>query len=810
MAIRISSLIFLLYSFTCIAQEYTLKGVVNDENNAPVAFSNITLQSVSETTFIKGTTSDDHGFFKFEGLKADDYILKVSFLGFETYTDTVSLHGTINYKPIVLKEQTENLDNVTVIAKRPTVKRMVDRLVFNVENSTLSNGNVFDILKHTPGVLVFNDAISTSNGAPTIYINDRKVHLSSNEVVQLLEGTSANTIKSVEVIDSPPAKYEAEGGSVINIITSKNIIAGYNGSIFGTYKQGSEYPKYALGTNHFFKTDKIDAFLSYNISPRKDFRHNTESVNFIENNQVISSWETDFKRTRETATQNINANIDYELNAKNSIGFSSNILVSPREHTKTFVNSLTEVFDSNSVLDSMFNTSNRLVDETYNLAFTLDYIHKFKKAGETLSANAHHTNYDFSSYQNVDTGYFLPNETDAFRNNRFQTFSSQKIKLYTGQIDYVLPITDSESFETGGKLSSINSQSVLRQYIFENNQKIEDIQNSDTFLYDEMNYAGYTSYSKDWKTWSFKSGLRVEYTDITGNSLSTGQVNKSSYAKFFPSFHVLHTFNEHHELYFNYNKRIYRPRYSELNPFKYYLNDNAYVTGNPRLKPEIDDVFILGYTINKTYTFEAYYRYENNPTLEITFQDNDNNILKYINTNIDKNISYGLDFTTYTKLNSFWNIYVLSSLFYYEGQFYAQESNNELITNDKWSFYSQIINYFSFLKDRSLTAEVSYLYISPIVEGSSVYSSRHGLDINFRKTLWNNKASLSIGVSDLFNTQNFTQTNKYLNQDLFTNSRMENRLLTIGFNYKFGNTHLKTNQKPIELDERDRLNSKSN
>ena len=106
------------------------------------------------------------------------------------------LHGNINYKPIVLKEKTENLEDVTVIAKRPTIKRMVDRLVFNVENSTLSNGNVLDVLKHTPGVLVFNDVISTvKRCTPTIYINERKVYLSTNEIKQLFTRYICNQYK---------------------------------------------------------------------------------------------------------------------------------------------------------------------------------------------------------------------------------------------------------------------------------------------------------------------------------------------------------------------------------------------------------------------------------------------------------------------------------------------------------------------------------------------------------------------------------------------------------------------------------------
>ncbi|CAH8286061.1 outer membrane receptor protein involved in Fe transport [Mariniflexile fucanivorans] len=799
-----------IYAFSLLSfsQNFILTGSVLDESHAPIAFSNVVLYSTTDFTFIGGCTTNEEGVFEFKNLKPLDYTIIISYLGFEDSKIAIKLDKTMSVGVITLKEKIENLNDVTVIAKRPTVKRLVDRLVFNVENSTLSNNNALDVLKHTPGVLVHDGTITVKNGEPTVYINDRKVHLSSTEVQQLLEGTTASNIKSIEVITNPPAKYEAEGGSVLNIVTSKNIIAGYNGSVYGNYKQGSEYPKYSFGTSHFFKSEKLNAYLNYNVSPRKDYRHNNEFINFIENDLTVSSWETDYKRTSESFNHNLNANIDYELNDKNSLGFSASILAAPRERTKTSTNSLTEVYSSSHVLDSMFQTTNKSVYETLNMAFTLDYVHKFNKEGEQLLVSAHHTNYDASNFQDVKTGYFFPNNI-AFRNNNFQTYSSQIIQLYTGQLDYELPINETSQFEAGAKVSVINSKSLLTQYIFEEDEKVIDSQNSDTFLYDETNYAAYASYSKDWEHWSLKTGVRAEFTDIKGNSLSTNTINSKEYIKLFPSLYILNKPNENNEFYFNYNRRIDRPRYSELNPFKFYLNDNAYIAGDPNLKPQIDDNFTLGYTFNKDYTFEIYYRNENNPTLQITFQDNEENILKLINTNIDKSISYGLDFTTYTKLANRWNLYFISSLFYYENQFYALESNNELTENNKWSVYGNIINYFSFLKDESLTLDVSYLYISPIVDGPTTASTRHGLDLNLRKSLWKDKASISMGVTDVFNNQNFNLTTKYLNQDVFFKSRMENRMFTFGFNYKFGNSNLKNNQKEINLEERDRLISKN-
>ncbi|XMO86176.1 outer membrane beta-barrel family protein [Algibacter sp. AS12] len=803
---KLISFFFITLTSLCFSQQFSVRGAVLDSVNTPIAYANVIIFNNEQPENVKGLTTNDDGFFEFDNLVSGEYILTVSFLGFEKFSKTLKIESDSNIGTIILKENIEALNGVTVIAKRPTIKRMVDRLVFNVENSTLSSNNVLDVLKHTPGVLVMNETITVKQSAPTIYINDRRVNLSSNEVQQLLEGTSASNIKSIEVITNPPAKYEAEGSAVLNIITSKNIIAGYNGSVFGNYKQGSEFPKYTFGTSHFFKTKKLNLYLNYSISPKKEFRNNEESVNFFEDNLNTTTWETNFERVRKSANQNINANIDYEFDENNSLGFSSSVLISPRRQTQNKVNSITQVFNANKVLDSTFITDNLKVDETLNMAFTLDYIHKFKKEGEKLVVNAHHTNYDFSSFQDVDTNYFLPDDS-FLRNNRFQTFSSQEIKLFTSQLDYELPLDNSAFFEAGAKISGINSKSELSQNDIEEGEKVEDLENSDTFLYDETNFALYSSYSKEWESWSLKLGLRTEFTNIKGTSISSNSTNDNNYTKFFPSLHVLHTVDDKNEVYFNYNKRIYRPRYNQLNPYKYFLNDNSYITGNPNLMPQVDDTFTLGYTINQKYTFEAYYRYENNPALEIVFQDNTNNLLKYVNTNIDRSISYGLDFTTYTPIVNKWDVYVLSSIFYYDNQFYAIESDNELFNNNQWSVYAQIINYFSFLKDKSLSTDVSLFYMSAYADGPSELSGRSSLDINLKKTLWNNRASVSLGITDVFNGLNFTQTTKYLNQDVLFNSRMENRLITFGFNYKFGNFNLNSNKRTIELQERDRLKS---
>ncbi|MFV0566604.1 MAG: outer membrane beta-barrel protein [Flavobacteriaceae bacterium] len=798
----------LLFVYTVYGQEFVLSGSVLDENKLPVAYANVIISTYENSRFIQGATSNETGFFKIENLKEGRYKLQISYLGYESIEDSVDLKNSFQLpQPYILKEIPHVLENVNIVAKRPTVKRTVDRLVFNVEQSTLSNENILNVLKHTPSVFVHDGTIKVKAATPTIYINDKKVHLSLHEVQQLLEGTSATNVKAIEVITNPPAQFEAEGGAVINIVTGKNLITGYNGSVFGSYNQGFKHPKYVMGTSHFYKAKRLNTYLNYNINPREDYRQSIEKINFHDKND-ITRWNTDYKRNRKSFSHNINANAEYEINSNNTIALTTSILVSPEKNNITKINSKTNILNRNYNLDSLFDTNSKTSLKTANLAFTLDYTHKFEREGEKILLSFHQTNYDNSSFQNVSTGYYLPSSSVPFRDNRFQTHNDQNIELYTGQIDYELPLTDSEEIKVGTKLSSIDSDNDLSQYLYNNGVKVEDLDNTDTFKYNETGLAAYASYAKEWDKWSLKTGLRLEFTNTKSESINKNEETQSDYLKLFPSIYILNRLNDNNEWYFNYNRRIHRPRYAELNPFKYYLNDNTFVVGDPNLKPQIDDVLTLGYTLNNTYTFEVYYRYENNPTLQITFQDNKKNTLQYINTNIDKSISYGLDFTTYTPILNDWSVYALASIFFYENGFSDLKNNHHYYSNEKWSFYSQVINYFSFLKDKSLTADVSLLYISPFYEGPTLASDRFGLDVNLKKDLWKNRASVNIGVTDIFNTLNYTQTTNYLDQDSKMASKFENRLLTFGFNYKFGNYRLKPTEKEIEMEERDRLNYK--
>ena len=259
--------IFLAVIVPTKAQSFDVSGIVIDGDEETVAFANILVLNSQDSTVVTGTSSNEKGLFKIGKLKPNKYLLKVTFIGYNEAYEKITVFEDINNLQILLTASTQDLEEVELFFVKPTLKREPDRLVFKVENTALSQGNLVEVLRSTPSVLVLDDTILVQNTTPVVYINDRRVHLSSFELIQLLQSTPASNIQSVEVITNPSAKYDADNSMVLNIVMSKKLISGYNGSLFSNYTQGV-FPKYNMGISQFLKAHKINIFLNYNYNTK--------------------------------------------------------------------------------------------------------------------------------------------------------------------------------------------------------------------------------------------------------------------------------------------------------------------------------------------------------------------------------------------------------------------------------------------------------------------------------------------------------------------------------------------------------------
>ncbi|WP_411029351.1 outer membrane beta-barrel protein [Spongiimicrobium sp. 3-5] len=797
--------LFLLFILTLVgsqglcAQTFLVSGEVKNAQNNTIPFANVFVLRISDTTIVKGASADENGKFTIQNVPPNVYYLRASYIGKTSKLLGIDISADVVIGALIIDREIEMLDEVVVTSNRPVVERKVDRLVFNVENTVLSQGSSWEILQRTPGVIVLQDQLQIRNQAATVYINDRKVQLSSFEVKELLENYQGQYIKSVEVIGNPPAKYDAEGGPILNIVTSKNISLGYKGNVSTNYTQ-AVFPKYSFGTSHFYKTKKLNLHASYLFSPRKDFKTTSSETNFIDGTGIFSRWATAFDRTSRFRSHSANLSLDYEFDERNELNVTSSAQLSPYRKFNNF--QTTDIRNGAGVLDSIFTTDSNLDEDRKNLSGDITFKHRFKQKGQ-IQVNGHYTKFNLDRTQDASSNYFDPNDV-FIRNFSFSTDAAQDIEIFTSQLD-VSTMAGSTRIETGLKGSFINSESGLNYFTVLNSARTLDPSLSDNYLYDEDVYAAYLSIANDWDKWSLKTGLRAEHTISSGTSVALATINRLEYFELFPTLNILFTPSINHSFAFDYSRKLTRPRYEDLNPFRYFINENNFTDGNPDLVPNFSNNFNLNYTLNQEFFFDFYYRDNGKYISTLGFQDNENLTLRDITQNVLESTSYGFDFNYGKAITKWLYLYSYISIFHEDETFLALESNNQIATNNVDGYYIDLTNYLSLSKDGTFKGEVKFTHLSGFLQGSYKQEETSNLSIGLRKSFWNKKMLMSLTADDIFNTANSAVTSRYLNQDNSFFARTETRYVRLGLTYNFGNFRLVDNQRDIDKIERDRI-----
>ncbi|MBN4070787.1 TonB-dependent receptor family protein, partial [Olleya sp. AH-315-F22] len=415
---------------------------------------------------------------------------------------------------------------------------------------------------------------------------------------------------------------------------------------------------------------------------------------------------------------------------------------------------------------------------------------------------------NYEKDQNVISDFF--DQGNVFEMvSAFRTAANQDTNIFTSKIDYSLPINETSNFEAGVKYSNIKTGSDITQFDVDiniGNEQI-DIQNSDDFNYDENVFAAYSNYSLNTDKWSLSLGLRVEQTKTKGVSDTINMINTQNYSEWFPNVSLQYNMSDGFNIYTNYKRSIARPDYTYLNPFQLFLNEFAVVVGNPNLTPFFKDRFVIGSKLFKFFTVEAYYQKYDGKIYEFPIQNNDTNIISYTPVNLDKTVDFGFDFEVYFNVTKDWSLYFGTSFYNIK-----EETNlgNGFVKQEQWSNYSSLQNDFTFLKDKSLSVYFVLDWVGKNLQGLATSEDRLVSYLSLSKTILKKKGIVSLTVSDLFNTQEFRASNRYLNQ---FNTRVidtDNRYITLGFRYKFGNTKLTTNERTNDLEELERLSEKDN
>ncbi len=671
--LRIFSLSLCLLCLYASAFAQSITGKVQDEKGDSLPYANVLLLSAADSALVKGAVTDDNGAYALENIQAGDYKLSVQVVGYTSYyTKNFTFDGTARSFPVFkLSEATTELGEVVVTAAKPLIEVTPNAMVINVASSPiLKNGTAYDVLEKSPGIVIDQNGNITVKGKSNVlvYLDGKPTYMSSTDLMRLLQSTPAENIEKLEIMDNPPAKYEAEGNAgIINIVRTKKAAVGLNGSVSLNSGYG-RYPKISPNIDLNYRRDKFNVFGNYGYFYNKQYQSNAilRRFPYVGNQEVAASEAfTTFDLRSFMAPvvkgHNFRAGLDYFLTPKTTLG----ILLSGNNGSWSGAQTSRTVLGG--VYDNLYDgltAENDQIERWNNITYNANIKQNLGKGGELL----------------LDVDYALrhsPNEQDNnnyyFNNEGVSTDSSLLVRTNTLtdisilaiKADYNVSVFNDWGLEAGWKTSIVKTDNDFDFREFKGEDYQRDTSRSNRFLYDEHINAGYMNVKKKWNDhWQMEAGLRGEHTFSEGNSITTDSVVTRNYFDLFPSASMSYTPNDQHSVSLSYSRRIDRPNYGNLNPFEYFLDRFTFSRGNPFLNPQYTNSLGLTYGLKQAVYITLNYADTRDNITEVLRQNEATQITYQTTVNLASIKNYSVNITAPLPINKWWTTNINLSSFY--------------------------------------------------------------------------------------------------------------------------------------------------
>ena len=766
--------------------EFAITGQVADEKKLPVIGAVILLLNANDSTLVKAEATDDKGIFLFNQVKTGKYRVKSTMLGFSAHWSEIvetTQANKIELPVAILSPSSTSLKEVHITGIKPMIEVRPDKTVFNVENSINSTGSTaLELLQKSPGVVVDqNDNISLKGrGGVMVQIDGKESKLTSSELADLLRSMQSSDVTAIELISNPSSKYDAAGtAGIINIKLKKNKNYGTNGSLTAGYAIGN-YAKYntSLTLNH--RENNFNAYGTY--SNNWGNRRGYINVDRIQNGQ---EYDQKSYTIRHGLSHNYKAGADFYVHPKHTIGVLVNgnySDITRSTYSKTEIknpnsNEINSTLNAQSINNALLNNIN--VDGNYHFADTL----------------SHELDIDlFYGIYNNDGNSFQPNiysypggNEDAYY---YRNITPTTINIYTATVDYSQNLFMGK-LGVGYKSAIVNTDNTFDFYNISNSIENLDTSRSNKFSYMEMIHACYLNYQRTIHKFEVQVGVRTEYTMSEGNLTSLISIKdnnvKRDYIDFFPSAGISYNYNPKNVFSFIFSSRIDRPNYQELNPFEFKLDELSYRKGNPFLNPQYTRKIELSHTYNYVLTTSAGYSHTRDFFAQIT-DTTEGNKSFLISRNLASEDVISLDISASHQLKKWWSIYINTGV--RQQHYQADFGGGRKIDAEVVSYNLYLQNTFNFSK--GLSFELSGWYGSPSIWGGSFKSESSGsLDIGLQKKLLNNKLSLKLNVTDIFETAHWRSESTFKIISIHANGGWESRQFRATLLWRFGNNQVK-------------------
>ncbi len=781
--------------------EVTISGnVIDEETKEPLEYATIVVFSKLKNAVITGGITDSKGDFSIP-VEIGAFDIRIEYIGFKTQIiENKRITNDENIGKFSLILDVEALDAVEIIAERTTVEFRLDKKIYNVgKDLTVRGGTVSDVLDNVPSVSVDveGNVALRGNDDVRILINGKPSGLVGLNSTDTLRQLPAESIERVEVITSPSARYDAEGSAgILNIILRRSKLQGLNGAMtlntsYPTQAGVSGNINYRTGNLNFFNTTGY----SYRETPGNSY-NNTEFFNG-DNPSTFLKEERVFERER----KGLNTNLGVEWYVNKTSSFTASMVYRNSDNASNTTNILDEIGSNNSITRNI-----RLdpeIEDDKTIQYSLNYDNQFNGDSQ------HKLTFDFQYEKSEESETSLINQNRIDVENVETREKQDRILL---QADYVKPVGKEGQFEMGyrGQFQNLNSD-----FLVENTNDNGDTFFINTDLSNDLAFsqyvnAFYTQYgNKLGDKFSYLFGIRLEGTRVTIDQETSGDFEKKNYTQLFPTANLAYEISEDASITLGYNRRIRRPRSYFINPFPSRSSATSIFQGNPNLDPSTSDAFDIGYlnrfgkvTLSTSFYFQhatntfnfitretdLYYIFETNQTISQNDPDFDQinddfdlvPIIKRGPVNLATNDRFGFEFTLSYRPTKKWNL---------NGNFNVFQS----ITRgdfEEQNFDAENLSWFMRLNNKyTLPGEIDWqtrlFYRGPNETAQSISTGVFSTDLAFSKDLFEEKASLALRVSDLFNSR------KRISESFTSNFRSDSefqwrqRTYTMSFTYRF-------------------------
>lgn len=777
--------------------QFTVTGKIINEQKLPLEYSEIILQT-PDSIFIETEISNENGEFSFSNIRNGTYNLQINYFSKNIYFISITIESDLNLQTIVASKA-NLLQEIIVQNNKPLFERKVDRLVFNVENSTVAvGGTAFDALKLTPRIKIINDQISMiGKGGLLVMIDDRIVKFSDDELANYLKSISSDDLKSIEVIANPPAKYSAEGNSgILNIVTKKGRKDAWNGSVRTTYTQTS-YDTENVGGSFNLQKGKfqINSTLNYgngSLGPQET------SQTFYPN----TIWKEESNRRDFRNFYSGRWGFDYKINPKISTGILysfSKADLNIREIDKTDIYTL-----ATNSLDSLIFTKARDVRNSKMNSLNYHILYEIDTIGRKLTLDVDYFDFLNNSSRAINSGLYFP-DFQAI-NSDLQTAHStgvQDVKNYAVNLDMEHP-TKWINLNYGGKISFVETNNAQKYFNVLDNIDYLNLDFSNNFKYNENTQAAYFSATKKLsQKWESKVGLRYEFTQTKGFSETIDQINEVEYSKLFPTIYFSYNASDDHTFSLDYSTRIGRPSYHYLNPFRIVSNPYVYTQGNPFLQPSFSNNIELDHTYkDKIVTNISYYKLSDG-FFQVTSSDPETSIQQIVPLNILASNSLTLNSSYNFKPTKWMNLTSTINAFYSDAHAIIPDTFDEV---SGWTYSFSILGDLNLNKAKTLVAGFYYNYDSRGIDDLDHSTSADILNLSLKYMLLDKKLILSFNGNDIFKNYRSSYTSTINGTKNIYSNYYDQRYFRIGVQYNFGKSFKMTQRQTKNQEEQNRAN----